>query len=120
MMIWYTHPHTLIPIPHSFHADGKKAALNGHTIGILIDSLLDFKAQVRAASAGALMSISIDVEAKKVLVRENAIPTLMNLLNDKDESVLINTIKTISNCAEDYRGRFQLHGCYKKVRPVFY
>jgi hypothetical protein len=76
---------------------------------------LDFKAQVRAASAGALMSISIDVEAKKVLVRENAIPTLMKLLNDKDESVLLNTIKTISNCAEDYRGRFQLHGCFKKL-----
>ena len=39
----------------------------------------------------------------------------MTLLNDKDPSVLLNVIKTITNCAEDYRGRFQLNACLMRV-----
>lgn len=100
----------------SFYPQGKKVAVGGQTLPILIDTLLDFKSEVRAAAAGALMSISIDVDAKRMLVRENALPILMKLLDDKNESVLLNAVKTITNCAEDYRGRFQLHGCLKKVR----
>ncbi|KAJ3397284.1 Radial spoke head 14 [Lobulomyces angularis] len=99
----------------SFNPEGKKRAVSGKTVPILIDSLTDLKSEVRAAVAGALMSITIDVDAKRLIVRENAIPTLMRLLDDKNESVLLNVIKTITNCAEDYRGRFQLHGCIKKV-----
>lgn len=52
------------------------------------------------------------------MVRENALPTLVELLSDQNESVILNVIKTITNCAEDYRGRFQLHGALKQVRRL--
>lgn len=60
-------------------------------------------------------SITIDCEAKRIMVRENAIAILTDLLLDENESVLLNVVKTITNCAEDYRGRFQLLGCIKKL-----
>ena len=55
------------------------------------------------------MSISINCEAKKWIVRESCLERLISLLKDKDDLVLLNTIKAIGNCAEDYRGRFQLN-----------
>ena len=61
------------------------------------------------------MTISIHCDAKKWLVRENALEKLVNLLDDKNELVLLNVIKTIGNCAEDYRGRFQLNMSAPKV-----
>jgi hypothetical protein len=70
---------------------------------------------VRAAAAGAVMSISIDVDAKKLLVRENVVRPLVKLLDDEDEGVQLNALKAITNCAEDYRGRFQLASFIEKV-----
>ncbi|KAI8850944.1 armadillo-type protein [Chytridium lagenaria] len=99
----------------SFYPQGKQIAVKGDTVNVLIRMLTDKKASVRAAAAGALMSITIDCEAKRILVRENAIGVLMELLDDGNESVLLNVVKTITNVAEDYRGRFQLHSCLKKL-----
>ncbi|KAJ3127322.1 Radial spoke head 14 [Nowakowskiella sp. JEL0407] len=102
----------------SFYPAGKRKACELDTVSCLIRLLSDRKSQVRAAAAGALMSITIDCDAKRMMVRENAIQTLITLLDDKNESVLLNTIKTITNCAEDYRGRFQLHSCLKKLEAM--
>jgi hypothetical protein len=73
---------------------------------------------VRAAAAGAVMSISIDVDAKKLLVRENVVRPLVKLLDDEDEGVQLNALKAITNCAEDYRGRFQLASFIEKVIAI--
>ncbi|KAJ1561808.1 Radial spoke head 14, partial [Nowakowskiella sp. JEL0078] len=81
----------------SFYPAGKKRACEIETVPPLIRLLTDRKSEVRAASAGALMSITIDCDAKRMMVRENAIQILIGLLSDKNES-------TITNCAEDYRG----------------
>ncbi|KAJ3142030.1 Radial spoke head 14 [Physocladia obscura] len=99
----------------SFHKICKTLACQGETTSILISMLSDRKSAVRAAAAGALMSITIDVEAKKMFVRDDAVSTLMELLGDANESVILNVIKVITNVAEDYRGRFELHACVKKV-----
>lgn len=94
---------------------------DNNTITTLISLLGHDQSPVRAAAAGALMryerlnSISIDCDAKKVLVRENLIQVLGQLLSDENELVQLNAIKTITNCAEDYRGRFQLHQSIEKV-----
>jgi HEAT repeat protein len=72
-------------------------ACQGDTTAILIQLLNDRKSPVRAAAAGALMSITIDCEAKKFVVRENAINRLMELLDDVNESVVLNVIK-VSTC----------------------
>lgn len=42
------------------------------------------------------MSISILVEAKKILVKENAASRLMSLLLDKNDRVVLNVIKVFS------------------------
>jgi hypothetical protein len=82
---------------YSFFDEAKKAACNGNTIQNLIATLSDNKSEVRSAAAGALMSISILVEAKKILVKENAASRLMDLLLDKNDRVVLNVIKVFSN-----------------------
>ncbi|KAJ3191218.1 Radial spoke head 14 [Irineochytrium annulatum] len=77
----------------SFYPEGKQLAVKGDTVSVLIGMISDRKAEVRAAAAGALMSITIDCEAKRMMVRENAVTTLMELLEDKNESVLLNVVK---------------------------
>ncbi|TPX63622.1 hypothetical protein SpCBS45565_g06472 [Spizellomyces sp. 'palustris'] len=103
----------------SHYHEGKKLACQLNTIPVLIDLLHNKHSSVRAAAAGALMSITIDVEAKRIVVRENALPVLMDLLKDKNQLLVLNAVKTITNCAEDYRGRFQLHGCIKQLQALF-
>ncbi|KAJ3417412.1 Radial spoke head 14 [Chytridiales sp. JEL 0842] len=98
-----------------FYPIGKTLACKGDTVTALIQLLHDKKTEVREAAAGALMSITIDCDAKRIMVRENAVAALMDLLDENNESLLLNVIKTITNVAEDYRGRFQLHGCLKKL-----
>ncbi|KAI8925993.1 armadillo-type protein [Entophlyctis helioformis] len=102
----------------SFFHEGKRLASEGDTVLVLIALLSDRKSDVRASAAGALMSITIDCNAKRIMVRENALTVLTDLLNDTNELVLLNVIKTITNCAEDYRGRFQLHHSIRKWLTV--
>ncbi|KAL5034411.1 hypothetical protein BDV3_003987 [Batrachochytrium dendrobatidis] len=103
----------------SFFHEAKRLATETDTVLVLITLLSDRRSDVRAAAAGALMSITIDCDAKRVMVRENALPILIELLSDTNELVLLNVIKTITNCAEDYRGRFQLqHGIQKLEKLV--
>ncbi|TPX36742.1 hypothetical protein SmJEL517_g01281 [Synchytrium microbalum] len=101
-----------------FYSEGKALACEGRTVPALIELLGDNKSEVRAAAAGALMSITISVEAKKFVVSEGAVPILSGLLSDKSEYVLLNVIKTITNCAEDYRGRFQLASCIPTLEEL--
>ena len=90
-------------------------ASNSETISILISLLSHTKSEVRAAAAGGLMTISIFFDGKRALVRDNALKLLSKLLEDENELVQLNCIKTISNCSEDYRGRFLLHQSLEKV-----
>ncbi|KAI9104823.1 armadillo-type protein [Phlyctochytrium arcticum] len=103
----------------SHFAEGKRLAVSSGTVSVLIDLLHHKHASVRAAAAGALMAITIDVEAKRMVVRENALPVLMDLIKDKNELVVLNSVKVITNCAEDYRGRFQLHSCIKQLQVLY-
>ena len=81
----------------------------------MVDLLCHTRSEVRAAAAGGLMTISIFLDGKRMLVRDNALKILGKLLDDADELVQLNSIKTIANCAEDYRGRFLLHQSLEKV-----
>ena len=80
---------------HSFYAEAKTLACEGRTVPALIALLSDSKAEVRAAAAGALMSITISVEAKKLVVADGAVPILAGLLQDRNEHVLLNVIKVV-------------------------
>ncbi|KAJ3309701.1 Radial spoke head 14 [Boothiomyces sp. JEL0838] len=101
-----------------FYHDCKRLACNSEVIATLISLLGNSKSSVRAAAAGALMSISIDCDAKRILVRENVVRILSRLLDDDNELVQLNSIKAITNCAEDYRGRFQLHQSLDKLKSL--
>ncbi|KAH6586189.1 hypothetical protein BASA50_000654 [Batrachochytrium salamandrivorans] len=102
----------------SFYHEGKRAATTKDTMLVLIALLRDHKSDVRAAAAGALMSITIDCDAKRIMIRENALKVLASLLSDSNELVQLNAIKTITNCAEDYSGRFQLNHCIQKLEEL--
>ncbi|KXS09012.1 ARM repeat-containing protein [Gonapodya prolifera JEL478] len=104
----------------SFFPDGKRLAVKENLLKPLIALLRDRRSEVRAAAAGSIMSITVDVEAKKQMVRENALPLLVDLLSgaDRNEEALLNACRCIANCAEDYRGRFQLSSCLKKLEEL--
>ncbi|KAJ3336086.1 Radial spoke head 14 [Gonapodya sp. JEL0774] len=104
----------------SFYPEGKRLAVKENLLKPLIALLKDRKSEVRAAAAGAIMSITVDVEAKKQMVRENALPLLVDLISgaDRNPESLLNACRCIANCAEDYRGRFQLSSCLKKLEEL--
>ncbi|KAI8922228.1 armadillo-type protein [Powellomyces hirtus] len=102
----------------SDYHEGKRLAVQHDTVVVLLTLLHHRRSEVRAAVAGALMSITIDVEGKRLVVRGNSLQVLSSLLKDRNELVLLNVVKTITNCAEDYRGRFQLHGCIKQLQTI--
>ncbi|KAJ1336887.1 hypothetical protein BSLG_001528 [Batrachochytrium salamandrivorans] len=77
----------------SFYHEGKRAATTKDTMLVLIALLRDHKSDVRAAAAGALMSITIDCDAKRIMIRENALKVLASLLSDSNELVQLNAIK---------------------------
>jgi hypothetical protein len=83
------------------HHECKKLATNPKIITILLALLSHSKPAVRAAASGAIMrlfeliSISIDCDAKRSLVRENAVKILSLLLSDENELVQLNAIKVI-------------------------
>ncbi|KAI8816087.1 armadillo-type protein [Fimicolochytrium jonesii] len=104
----------------SEYHQGKRLAVENNTIEVLIPLLRHRRSEVRAAVAAALMSITIDVEAKRLVVRSgDALPILMSLLRDRSDTLLVNVVKTLTNCAEDYRGRFQLHQCLKQLQTLY-
>ncbi|KAJ2996015.1 Radial spoke head 14 [Globomyces sp. JEL0801] len=98
-----------------FYHECKRLACSLNTITVIADLLSHVNASIRAAASGALMSISIDCDAKRILVREHVVKVLSKLLDDDNELVQLNSIKAITNCAEEYRGRFQLHQSLDKV-----
>jgi hypothetical protein len=102
----------------SYYLEAKALAAKPESLHVLYGLLSDRKSEVRAAALGALMSISVDVGAKQVMSREQMLPTLMMLLDDENELVVLNGIKTITNCAEDLRARPQLAACIHKVRVL--
>lgn len=64
------------------------------------------------------MMISIVVEGKKLLVREKGWRLLLNLIDDENPIVRLNSIKALTNCAEDYRGRYLLLNSLEKLREI--
>jgi hypothetical protein len=77
-----------------FYHECKLAAVNSETISVVAKLISHRKASCRAAAAGALMSITINCDARKWMVREPGIlDRLVILLNDKDETVLLNAMK---------------------------
>ncbi|RKP02742.1 hypothetical protein CXG81DRAFT_17627 [Caulochytrium protostelioides] len=93
----------------AFVPEGRAVAIaHPRAIDHLIVLLSDHKSAVRAAAAGALMIITIDVEGKRAVVRANAVVRLIAMLDDSSEAVLLNVLKLMTNMTEDYRGRLQL------------
>ena len=88
-----------------FFHDCKGLAVKSNTLTAMIGLLTHTRSEVRAASSGALMAISILTDAKHFLVRDENFNAVSNLLDDESESVRLNAMKTIANCAEDHRGR---------------
>lgn len=92
---------------------------------------------VQAAAMQAIMALSIDVEAKKQYVREAGVPvlaeTLRRCVDDLYERplkdlqlesevarLLLFTMKTMANIAEEYRARFALQQSIPVLQRVIY
>lgn len=100
---------------HSFHQDAKKKACESGIIPLLLTQMRTNELETIVAFSGALMSITVDVEAKKSMVRDGGLDVLKSLLDSSDERVLLNVIQTITNCSEDYRARFSFQQLLPRV-----
>ncbi|KAJ3188363.1 Radial spoke head 14 [Gaertneriomyces sp. JEL0708] len=75
--------------------------------------------EIRGAAAGCLMALTIDVEAKRILARDEAVlKRLVQLLEEKDETLVLNVVRVVTNVSEDYRGRFGLHGGLRQLEKL--
>eukprot|EP01018_Ginkgo_biloba_P016452 Gb_37272 [translate_table: standard] len=52
--------------------------------------------------------ITVDIDAKKALVKEQGTPLLLNLLDSEDEDISLNALQLTSNIAEDRQGRKEI------------
>jgi hypothetical protein len=59
--------------------------------------------------------ITINIEAKRITTKDETMGKLITLLADENDEVVLNALKIISNCAEDYRGRFAFQKCLNTV-----
>ncbi|ORX41691.1 hypothetical protein BCR36DRAFT_587804 [Piromyces finnis] len=77
-------------------------------INKLVKLLINRKREVRTNAAGALMNISINDDAKKLLSSTNALSYLLDLLKDDHQDAILYSLKTLTNMSEDYTSRNQL------------
>ena len=71
-----------------------------------------------SAAAGALMSITVTTQGKKLAIAAKALDTLPALLDAEDERVMLNGIKLITTLAEHPAGRTQLLPLVPRVRSL--
>jgi len=91
-----------------FYKDAKIHACNIMLIPKLVKLLTHRKREVRANAAGALMNISIDDDAKKIISKTKAMIYLINMLNDNHQDSILYSLKALTNISEEYTARYQL------------
>lgn len=101
-----------------FHGLAKRVATRDGTLQKLTTLLKDWKSDVRAAAAGAIMAITIDVDAKKQFIKDGGVQVLIDCMGDENELVMLNVLKVITNVAEDIRGRMQLSASVKVLDAI--
>jgi len=74
----------------------------------LVKLLKNRKKEVRINAVGALMNISINNDAKKIINSTNVLSTLLDFLKENDQETILYTLKTITNLSEDYVAKDQL------------
>ena len=69
-------------------------------VPLLVRLLEDEESAVRAASVGALMNITVDNEAKSIVLQSGGASLLIKLLDDSNEVCKLNVVKAIANTTE--------------------
>jgi len=101
-----------------FFEECKKTAVASGTIPVLVNLLSDRNSSLRAAAAGALMTITIHNEGKRAMVRSDGLKSLTKLFDDHDDLAKLNAIKAATNCADDFRGKYFLINCLDKLKSI--
>ena len=74
---------------------GKKEALTLNTVPLLVNLLKDPSNHVRSKSALALEAIAITTEGKHSCIKENAIESLIALIDDPLSEARVNALKVL-------------------------
>ncbi|KAL6611946.1 ARM repeat-containing protein [Neocallimastix californiae] len=90
------------------YSTAKIRAYEINLIPKLVKLLAHRKREVRAHSAGALMNISIDNDAKKSISKTNAVTYLLKMLKDEHQDSVLYSLKALTSLSEDYPIRYQL------------
>lgn len=83
---WVLHA---VTVPNS----GKKLAVDQDLIPRVIELLKSPVSSLRAAGAGALMTITVDVEGKRAFVAHGGVAPLTAMLDEKDVNMLVHVLQ---------------------------
>uniref|UniRef100_A0A8C5RK71 Radial spoke head 14 homolog n=1 Tax=Laticauda laticaudata TaxID=8630 RepID=A0A8C5RK71_LATLA len=81
-------------------------ALATGSISVLKEKLQDPSQAIRCKAAEALMAISVPLEGKNMVFKEDVFPDLVNLLEDEDSEVRANAAGALMNSAVTTQGKY--------------
>uniref|UniRef100_A0A8C6YC70 Radial spoke head 14 homolog n=1 Tax=Naja naja TaxID=35670 RepID=A0A8C6YC70_NAJNA len=81
-------------------------ALATGSVSILKEKLRDPSQAIRCKAAEALMAISVPLEGKNMVFKENVFPDLVSLLEDNDSEVRANAAGALMNSAVTTQGKY--------------
>ena len=98
--------------------DGKTAANEAGAVPLLVAMLTDHPLSVTSAAASALMTLTIDIPAKKEMVHCGGVGPIAALLYADDEKLCVNVLQVITSIAEYPEGRKQLQPYVQRIRDI--
>mmetsp|Transcript_15814 Transcript_15814/g.49710 ORF Transcript_15814/g.49710 Transcript_15814/m.49710 type:complete len:379 (-) Transcript_15814:92-1228(-) len=97
---------------------GKTLCVEEKIVGDLIPMLEDPELSLRAAAAGALMSVTIDIYAKAQFQEEGGAGPILQLLEVNDVKLQVHVLQVITNCAEHPVAREELKAALELMQRI--
>ncbi|MCO5562120.1 hypothetical protein L7F22_015746 [Adiantum nelumboides] len=102
----------------SIHSDGKCQAQRLLGVQALLQFLHTENVQLQTAATSALMSLTVNIEAKKDFIAENGVPAIVPFIDCSSKILSFNTLQLATNIAENPNGRSQLQNQIRKVQSL--
>ncbi|KAI5057239.1 hypothetical protein GOP47_0027254 [Adiantum capillus-veneris] len=102
----------------SMHSDGKCQAQKVLGVEALLQFLHKENVELQTAATSALMSLTVNVEAKKDFIDGNGVPAIVPFIDCSSKILSFNTFQLATNIAENPVGRLQLQNQIRKVQSL--
>ncbi|KAJ7568748.1 hypothetical protein O6H91_01G046500 [Diphasiastrum complanatum] len=97
---------------------GRAMAVEEKVVANLLPMLNDNEPRVQAAAAAALMSITINVDAKKELISHDGVPAISHAFSLQDDNLCLNILQLITNMGEHPVSRTDLQAVHYLLNGI--